>query len=43
MWASILATTASSHAPSNTGRVRIDYLNATYYAARYETARGYFD
>lgn len=31
------------HAPSSTGRVRIDHLKATYYASRYETARTYFD
>ena len=31
------------HAPSSSGRVRIDQLNASYYAQRYETARSYFD
>ena len=31
------------HAPSSTGRVRIDRLNAGYFAARFETARTYFD
>lgn len=31
------------HAPSSNGRVRIDHLDAGYFAARYETARTYFD
>ena len=31
------------HAPSSLGRVRIDHLNAAYFAARFETARSYFD
>lgn len=31
------------HAPSSNGRVRIDRLNSGYFAARYETARTYFD
>ena len=31
------------HAPSSTGRVRIDQLGARYYAQRFETARSYFD
>ena len=31
------------HAPSTNGRVRIDQLNARYYAQRYEAARAYFD
>ena len=31
------------HAPSSTGRVRIDRLSTRYYAARYEAARSYFD
>ena len=31
------------HAPSGNGRVRIDQLNARYYAQRYEAARSYFD
>ena len=31
------------HAPSGSGRVRIDQLNARYYAQRYEAARSYFD
>ena len=31
------------HAPSTNGRVRIDQLNARYYAQRYEAARTYFD
>ena len=31
------------HAPSSNGRVRIDQLNASYYAQRFETARAYFD
>jgi cell wall-associated NlpC family hydrolase len=31
------------HAPSSNGRVRIDRLNATYYAQRFELARTYFD
>ncbi len=31
------------HAPSSNGRVRIDLLNASYYAQRYEAARSYFD
>ena len=31
------------HAPSSNGRVRIDYLNARYYAQRFEAARSYFD
>jgi hypothetical protein len=31
------------HAPSGSGRVRIDHLNARYYAQRFEAARSYFD
>ena len=31
------------HAPSGSGRVRIDQLNASYYAQRFEAARTYFD
>ena len=31
------------HAPSTNGRVRIDQLNARYYAQRFEAARSYFD
>jgi len=31
------------HAPSGNGRVRIDLLNASYYAQRFEAARSYFD
>lgn len=31
------------HAPSGNGRVRIDHLNAGYYAQRFEAARSYFD
>ncbi|MBN8454142.1 C40 family peptidase [Accumulibacter sp.] len=31
------------HAPSGSGRVRIDQLGARYYAQRFETARTYFD
>lgn len=31
------------HAPSTNGRVRIDDLNARYYAQRFEAARAYFD
>ena len=31
------------HAPSGNGRVRIDPMNATYYARRFEAARSYFD
>jgi hypothetical protein len=31
------------HAPSGSGRVRIDQLDARYYAQRFETARTYFD
>ena len=31
------------HAPSGNGRVRIDQLNARYYAQRFEAARTYFD
>ena len=31
------------HAPSSNGRVRIDDLNARYYAQRFEAARSYFD
>ena len=31
------------HAPSSNGRVRIDQLNATYYASRFEAARTFFD
>jgi cell wall-associated NlpC family hydrolase len=31
------------HAPSTNGRVRIDQLNARYYAQRFEAARTYFD
>jgi cell wall-associated NlpC family hydrolase len=31
------------HAPSTNGRVRIDHLNAGYYAQRFELARTYFD
>lgn len=31
------------HAPSTNGRVRIDHLNARYYAQRFEGARAYFD
>jgi len=31
------------HAPSGSGRVRIDQLGARYYAQRFEAARTYFD
>lgn len=31
------------HAPSSNGRVRIDRLNASYYAQRFEAARTFFD
>ena len=31
------------HAPSSNGRVRIDHMSAAYFAARFETARTYFD
>jgi len=31
------------HAPSSNGRVRIDRLDNTYYAKRFEAARSYFD
>ncbi|MCU0812631.1 MAG: C40 family peptidase, partial [Thiobacillaceae bacterium] len=31
------------HAPSGSGRIRIDQLDARYYAQRFETARTYFD
>jgi len=31
------------HAPSGNGRVRIDQMNARYYAQRYQAARTYFD
>ena len=31
------------HAPSSNGRVRIDQMNARYYAQRFEAARAYFD
>ena len=31
------------HAPSGNGRVRIDQLDARYYAQRFEAARSYFD
>ncbi len=31
------------HAPSSNGRVRIDQLDARYFAQRFETARTYFD
>jgi cell wall-associated NlpC family hydrolase len=31
------------HAPSSNGRVRIDRLNASYYAQRFQLARTYFD
>ena len=31
------------HAPSSNGRVRIDQLDARYYAQRFEAARSYFD
>jgi hypothetical protein len=31
------------HAPSSNGRVRIDRLNASYYAQRFELARTYFE
>ncbi|MFT3848164.1 MAG: C40 family peptidase [Propionivibrio sp.] len=31
------------HAPLTNGRVRIDHLNARYYAQRFEAARSYFD
>jgi len=31
------------HAPSGSGRVRIDQLGASYYAQRFEAARSYFD
>lgn len=31
------------HAPSSTGRVRIDRLSTRYFASRYEAARSYFD
>ena len=31
------------HAPSSNGRVRIDDMKTAYFAARFETARTYFD
>ena len=31
------------HAPSSNGRVRIDPMNAPYYAQRFDAARTYFD
>ena len=31
------------HAPSGSGRVRIDQMGAKYYAQRYESSRTYFD
>lgn len=31
------------HAPSGSGRVRIDQMSASYYAQRYDAARSYFD
>ena len=31
------------HAPSGSGRIRIDQLDARYYAQRFETARTFFD
>ena len=31
------------HAPSSNGRVRVDQLDARYYAQRFEAARSYFD
>ena len=31
------------HAPSTSGRVRIDRMNAPYYAQRFHAARAYFD
>lgn len=31
------------HAPNSNGKVRIDRLDAHYYASRFETARSYFD
>ena len=31
------------HAPSSRGKVRIDHLEARYYAERFELARSYFD
>ena len=31
------------HAPSTNGRVRIDHMNARYYAQRFQAARSYFD
>jgi cell wall-associated NlpC family hydrolase len=31
------------HAPSSRGKVRVDRLDASYYAERFETARSYFD
>jgi cell wall-associated NlpC family hydrolase len=31
------------HSPSSNGRVRIDQLDASYYAQRFEAARAYFD
>ncbi len=31
------------HAPSTNGRVRIDQMNARYYAQRFDAARTYFD
>ena len=31
------------HAPSSSGRVRIDQLDARYYAQHFETGRNYFD
>lgn len=31
------------HAPNTNGKVRIDRLDSTYYALRFETARSYFD
>lgn len=31
------------HAPSTNGRIRIDQMNVSYYAQRFEAARSYFD
>ena len=31
------------HAPSTNGKVRIDRLDSSYYAERYEMARSYFN
>ena len=31
------------HAPSTNGRVRIDQMDARYYAQRFDAARTYFD